>query len=210
MNGRHLISLPQYLGVLATAILPISAMAQDTYSGNQGYSSSSSASPSDKSWLPFTRSGYWGFNLGAPDYEKHCAPGFSCKDPDVGGKIYLGGQFNQWLGVELGYVNVGKLERNGGDTSAQGANLSLVGNVPLGEVFSAFAKVGTTYGWTKTEGAVAPTGKEEDFGLSYGAGLGFNISPTLQLIAEWDRHNFKFTDQKAEVDLYSVGLKFRF
>jgi OmpA-OmpF porin, OOP family len=211
MKGPHLVSAMKRFVSIAAMTLPLAAVAQGTqgYSNNQRYSTSS-GSPSDKSWLPFTHSGYWGFNLGAPDYEKNCAAGFSCKDPNVGGKIYLGGQFNQWLGAEIGYVNMGKLERNGGDTSAYGVNLSLVGTLPVNDVFSAFAKVGTTYGWTKTEGAVGPTGKADDFGLSYGAGVGFNLSPRIQLLAEWDRQSFKFVDQKADVDLYSVGLRFRF
>jgi OOP family OmpA-OmpF porin len=193
-------------------VLPLSAMAQTTsgesYS-NRGYQSSASAS-NEKSWLPFTSSGYWGFNLGTPDYEKNCQPGFSCSDPDVGGKIYTGGQFNKWLGMELGYVNFGELERNGGDTKAHGVNLSVVGTVPMGTVVSAFAKVGTTYGWTKTEGVIGRTGKADDFGLSYGAGLGFNLSAQTQLLVEWDRHNLKFADRDSDVDMYSVGLKFRF
>lgn len=200
----------------AAVLLPLGAMAQSGTSGSTSgaadntYQRSSYQNAHNKSWLPYTENGYWGFNLGAPDYEKNCTAGFNCKDPDVGGKIYIGGQFNRWLGLEAGYVNVGELERNGGDTSAHGLNVSLVGTVPFNDVFSAFAKVGTTYGWTKTEGAVGATGKRDDFGLSYGAGLGFSLSPRTQLLVEWDRHDFKFVDQRAEVDMYSVGLRFRF
>ncbi|MDE2598438.1 MAG: porin family protein [Rhodocyclaceae bacterium] len=196
MNHRHLI---KYLSLTAM-LAPLAGFAQ-TAPNNQAQG---------KSWLPYTYNGYWGVNLGAPDYEKHCAAGFGCNDPDVGGKIYIGGQFNQWLGAEIGYINVGKFDRNGGDTTAQGVNISLVGTVPVNNVFSVFGKVGTTYGWTKTEGAIAPTGKKDDFGLSYGAGLGFNLSPQTQLLVEWDRHNFKFVDDRADVDMYSVGLKVRF
>lgn len=197
----------------AAVLMPLGAMAQsDTSDGasNSTYQRSAYKNKYNKSWLPYTENGYWGFNLGAPDYEKNCTAGFSCKDPDVGGKIYVGGQFNRWLGLEVGYVNVGELRRNGGDTSAQGLNLSLVGSVPFNETFSAFAKVGTTYGWTRTKGDVGDTGKKDDFGLSYGAGLGFKLSPQTQLLVEWDRHDFKFADQRAEVDMYSVGLRFHF
>lgn len=197
----------------AAVLLPLGAMAQsDTSKGaaNTTYQRSAYNNKYNKSWLPYTENGYWGFNLGAPDYEKNCTAGFSCKDPNVGGKIYVGGQFNRWLGLELGYVNVGELRRNGGDTSAQGLNLSLVGSVPFNDVFSAFAKVGTTYGWTRTKGDVGETGKKDDFGLSYGAGLGFKLSQQTQLLVEWDRHDFKFADQRAEVDMYSVGLRFNF
>lgn len=216
MNRDFCLKQARRAGCIVAALLPLGALAQTGASGNMSgassdpYQRSAYRDSSDKSWLPYTQNGYWGFNLGVPDYEKNCTAGFSCKDPDVGGKIYIGGQFNRWLGLEVGYVNVGELKRNGGDTSAQGVNLSLVGSVPINDVFSAFAKVGTTYGWTKTRGDVGDTGKKDDFGLSYGAGLGFNLTPRTQLLVEWDRHDFKFVDQRAEVDLYSVGLRFRF
>lgn len=211
MNTRRLVPLSKRVGLVAILAMPLVAVAQNSNSGSgNSRSYSDSSNMNDKSYLPFTHSGYWGINLGASDYEQHCTPGFACNNPDIGGKIYVGGKFNKWLGAEVGYVNVGKLERNGGDTSAQGINLSLVGTLPLNKAFSAFAKVGTTYGWTKTEGNVGATGKKDDFGLSYGAGVGYNVTETMQVVAEWDRHNFEFADEDAKVDMYSVGLKMRF
>lgn len=208
MNYRSLSPLV----LLAVAAMPLAASAQDSSYDNSRTRDNTYNSDADnsRSWLPYTRSGYWGINLGQPDFQKNCTPGFNCDDSNIGGKIYTGGQFNKWLGAEIGYVNFGKLERNGGDTKAQGVNLSLVGTVPLGDVFSVFGKVGTTYSWTKTDGVVGPTGKENGFGLSYGAGVGFNLSPRSQLLAEWEKHRMQFADQDADVNLYTVGLKFRF
>lgn len=188
---------------------PLSATAQSNGSSN----TVSADSDSDYSWIPYTRKGYWGINVGRPSYDDAlCTPGFSCEDPSLGGKIYVGGQFNDWLGVEIGYVNLGSMERNGGNTKAQGINMGLVGTLPLNNSFSMFAKVGTTYSWTDVSADVGGEGKEEGFGLSYGAGLAFNLSPRTQLLAEWGRHEIQFADQKdgEDVDLYSVGVKFRF
>jgi hypothetical protein len=213
MNRYHLGLLRRPALIAFAALVPLSAFSQTSSNYDSARSADNSYNrnaDSSRSWLPYTHGGYWGFNLGTPDYEKNCASGFTCDDPSVGGKIYTGGQINKWLGAELGYINFGKLERNGGDTKAQGINLSLVGTIPVGEVFSVFGKVGTTYGWTKTDAAVGATGNENGFGLSYGAGLGFNLNPRTQLVAEWDKHEFKFADRRADADLYSVGLKFRF
>lgn len=195
-SARHLLRW----AALLLAFGPLWAFAQ--------MNTSQDSSPGGSSWMPYNR--YWGFNLGAPDYDKDCTPGFTCDDPDVGGKIYVGGQFNKWLGIEAGYVNFGAMDRNGGETKAQGINASLVGSLPLAEAFRVFGKVGTTYGWTKASGTVGPTGNDDGFGLSFGAGLGYEFNKTTEMIVEWDKHDFNFEGGDADVVMYSVGLKFRF
>lgn len=217
MNRAMHIQTIKLFGAAALA-LPLAAMAQTETTGssstssttNSGYQQSAYETPRDRWWQLYAESGYWGFNLGAPKYDKSCADGFKCDDPSVGGKIYVGGKFNHWLGMELGYANFGKMDRSGGQTKSQGVNLSLVGTLPLSETFKAFGKVGTTYGWTDIDADVGRTGDDKGFGLSYGAGLGYDISPTTQVVVEWDRHDFNYVGGDAAVDMYSVGMKFRF
>lgn len=169
----------------------------------------------DYSLLPYTRRGYVGLNLGQSDYsELSCgAGGFSCDDKDVGGTVYTGGMFNDWLGVELGYLHMGKVDRSGGRAEAQGLNVSLVGRLPL-QQFNLFAKGGTTYGRTKVSAnalALVPTGKDSGWGASYGAGVGLDVTPTTSVVLEWARHDFHFAGNgKQEVDLTSLGVKYRF
>jgi OmpA-OmpF porin, OOP family len=213
--NRAIHTKPISISCIAALFLPLAAMAQtggsttsDSY--NSGYRSSAYDTSRNRSWLPYTENGYWGFNLGAPKYDKSCASGFECDDPSVGGKLYLGGQFNQWLGMEVGYAHFGKMDRSGGETESQGINLSLVGTLPLSEAFKAFGKVGTTYGWTDISADTGRTGSDNGFGLSYGAGLGYDINPKTQVVVEWDRHDFNYVGGDAGVDMYSVGMKFRF
>ena len=62
---------------------------------------------------------------------------------------------NFW-GVELGYLNMGRIARGGGETRAQGLNLSLVGQSAGGAVAAACsARSGTTYGRTETSALAA-------------------------------------------------------
>jgi OmpA-OmpF porin, OOP family len=172
------------------------------------------ASNDGYSWLPGTRRGYVGINLGRSNYGTPCGSGgFGCDDPSVAGKIYSGGLFNDYLGMELGYVHMGRADRAGGRTDAQGLNASLVGRVPFG-AFHAFAKGGVTYGRTHVSAAGAaglPTGTGSGWGASYGAGVGWDFSRTSGLVLEWERHDFRFRGLgKRDGDMTTLGYVHRF
>ena len=71
---------------------------------------------------------------------------------------------NYW-GVEVGYLDLGRIAREGGKTRAQGLNLSLVGKAPLASSFGVFGRLGTTYGRTETSPpAAAPSPPEPNTG----------------------------------------------
>ena len=73
---------------------------------------------------------------------------------------------------------MGKAVRAGGNTWARGLNLSVIGNLPIGDRFSVFGRVGGTDGWTKTESNTSSlqSGKDRGVGLAYGLGINFNLS----------------------------------
>ena len=130
---------PLALAALTAAALPAAAQ---------------SSNASGSSMMPGMSRGYMGINLGKSDFRAGCGTGaFGCEDSDTAGSIYFGSMFRDNLGAELGYVNMGRVSRGGGDTKAHGLNLSLVGKAPLTPAFSLLGKVGTTYGRTRTSGA---------------------------------------------------------
>jgi OOP family OmpA-OmpF porin len=172
------------------------------------------ASNDGYSWLPGTRGGYVGINLGRSEYGLSCGSGnFGCDEARVAGKITTGGMFNDFLGMELGYLHMGRADRAGGRTDAQGLNASLVGRVPFG-AFNAFAKGGATYGRTHVSAnglAGVPTGTGSGWGKSYGAGVGYDFNRTSGIVLEWERHDFRFRGLgKREVDSTTVGYMHRF
>jgi OOP family OmpA-OmpF porin len=164
------------------------------------------------SWVPYTTSGYVGLNVGKSEYKLPCSAGFSCDDPESF-HLYTGGNVNEWLGAEIGYLYMGKADRQGGSTRGHGINISLVGTVPAGPV-KVFGKVGTTYGRTTVSASSAanePVGDEDGFGLSYGAGVQYDFTPQWALVGQWDRHHMKFAGRDREnVDALSVGVKYKF
>lgn len=162
--------------------------------------------------VPGTTAGYAGANLGWSRWSTPCVGGFACDSNSLAGKIYTGGMFTNTFGAELGYIHMGSVDRGGGKDRAHGINLSLVGNLPF-EQFNAFAKVGTTYGFTRTNyaaGSGLASGSRDGFGLSYGLGLGMNLTSTTQLVAEWERHNFRFRSGRDSVHMFSIGARFLF
>jgi OOP family OmpA-OmpF porin len=201
-----------YLGAVGAIALAAStfAHAQGTDSTYGRWDDSSSSRPS--SWIPMTSHGYLGLSLGESNYDLNCAAGFSCDEKDVGGKLYVGGQFNRIFGVELAYVHLGQADANGGSTKVQLANLSLVGNVPIGEQFSVYGKVGGFYGWTDidTTAPGAATGEENDLGVSYGAGVQFDLNRNWAVTGDWDHYRVDYVDRQDDVQLWSVGVRYKF
>lgn len=166
-----------------------------------------------QSLIPLTSYGYVGLSLGQATYDLNCVGGFSCDDTDeIAGKLYTGGKINRMLGLELAYVYLGKADANGGSTEAQLANLSLVGNIPIGERFNVYGKVGTFYGWTDVD-ATAPgaaSGEENDFGWSYGLGVQYDIARNWAVTGDWDHYRVDFTDRADDVQMWSVGVLYKF
>lgn len=192
------------LAALALAALASAAGAQTTsaYDANRS------------SWLPYTRNGYVGFNIGSPRYDTPCGVGFGCDNPNTSYNLYLGGYFNPYVGAEIGYLHMGDASRGGGTQRAQGLNLSLVGRVPIGQMFSLFGKIGTTYGRTTTDASPASglvAGSESGWGGAYALGATMDFSNNWGVVLEWQRHRFHFAgDRQDDVRTVNLGVRYRF
>lgn len=155
-----------------------------------------------------------GLNVGRSDYGLGCGALPGCEDSDRYLRLYGQSMVNEYWGAEVGVLDMGRIDLGSGNTRAQGVNLSVVGRVPLGEMFSAFGKVGTTFGHTSTSssaGSGLRGGSENGFGLSYGAGLSWHITPRVSAVVEWDSHDFKFANgERDPVRATSLGLQFRY
>jgi OOP family OmpA-OmpF porin len=129
---------------------------------------------------------------------------------DVGYKFYGTYMFNNYFGLEGGYVDFGAP-----DTDVSGSNLSieatgwngyLIANLPLGNTFDLFAKAGAVK-WDADsfiDGIAVDSDDGSDLALSGGARL--NIG-SLGIRAEIDWYDIADTDKAW---MASVGLEFRF
>lgn len=173
----------------------------------------------DSAWsrsiIPAQGRGYVGLSLGRSRYSAPCgATSFNCDSTDHSVQISAGNMLGNFWGVELGYIDMGRIGRGGGTTRAQGLNLSFVGKAPVWQSVGVFGKIGTTYGRTETSAATGSglaTGSERGFGLSYGAGVSYDFSPRLSATLGWESHDFRFAGGGRDpVRATSLGLQYRY
>ena len=191
------------------ALTAAAACAQSTPSRNSGF-----WHEDGNTFLPYTRGGYVGVNLGQSDYQTDCGVGnYACDKPKIAGKLYVGGMFSPYVGVELGYLHMGRADRAGGRTQAQGGNVSLVGRIPI-NAFHVFAKAGGTWGRTNVSSNAlsgVPSGRDSGWGGSYGVGAGYELGRSTAIVVEWENHDFHFAGTGREgVKAVSIGLMQRF
>jgi OOP family OmpA-OmpF porin len=140
---------------------------------------------------------------------------------DTGFKVFGGVQFNRNLALEAGYFDLGKPGYTATTTPVgtvdarfrlNGANLDLVGMLPLGTQLSALMRVGVVAGRTRatfvTTGpvALADVSQRRTNG-KLGLGLQYSLGTSLLLRAEVER--YRFNDGvvgHVNVNHLSVGL----
>lgn len=203
-------ALPVLVCVSAAACIAGSALAQAPAAGAMGPGASS-----ERLIVPSQGRSYVGINLGRSRYSVPCGPtALHCDRSDSAVQISGGSMLGNFWGVELAYLDMGRIDRGGGSTRAQGLNLSLVGKAPLWQSVGVFGKLGTTYGRTETSavaGSGLATGSERGFGLSYGAGVSYDFTPRLSATLGWASHDFRFAGRGREaVRATSLGLQYKY
>jgi OOP family OmpA-OmpF porin len=157
--------------------------------------------------------GYMGISAGESKFRTECSSLFDCDRKDTGWKVYAGGRMNEIIGIEVGYTDFGRIRALGGETDAWAVPITVTAGIPIGERFSVFGKAGGLYGRTDVDagpGTLFDTGHKSGWGWTYGVGAGFNITPTLQLRADWDRYKLDFIGGRRDVDMATAGLALRF
>ncbi|HWH81760.1 MAG TPA: OmpA family protein [Burkholderiaceae bacterium] len=123
---------------------------------------------------------------------------------DTAYKIFGGWQFNRHFALEAGYFNLGKFGFTSTTTPAgtltgqiklRGVNLDLVGTLPLGERWSAQARVGAqsanardTFSGTGAVSVLNPNPSKRETNYKFGAGLQYELSRSLLVRADVERY----------------------
>ncbi|WP_127996180.1 outer membrane beta-barrel protein [Piscinibacter defluvii] len=147
-----------------------------------------------------------GGSIGESHWKGDDVGGVATDRKDTSYKLYGGYGFTPNLGVELGYANFGKFSSGAGSVKADGLYLDGVGTLPLGAGFSALGRVGVFNG--KLDSSLA--GSDRGTNVKVGAGLQYDFDKNTALRAEWERYRFDALDTKANTDLYSIGVNYRF
>ncbi|MBC7623678.1 MAG: OmpA family protein [Aeromicrobium sp.] len=148
-------------------------------------------------------------------------------DRESGYKIFGGYQMNRHLAVEAGYFDLGRFGFNAitqplgsltGEIKIRGANLDLVGVIPLTEKFSVFGRVGVaraeardTFTGSGLVRVLNPNPSKTDTNGKYGLGLQYAFTESFGLRAEVERYRIDdAVGNKGDIDLASLGLVYRF
>ncbi|WP_332879698.1 OmpA family protein [Massilia sp. S19_KUP03_FR1] len=151
---------------------------------------------------------------------------FATDERELAFKLLLGKQLNQYFALEAGYFDLGKFgfaattSGNGslrGEAGFRGANLDLVGQLPLSQRLSLLARVGAQYARTTTHfsgnrlaGVTNPNPRENKTNAKAGLGLEYKLSEALALRGEVERYRISdAVGNRGDVDLLSLSLVYK-
>ena len=146
---------------------------------------------------------------------------------DTAYKLFLGRQFNPYLGLEAGYFDLGRSRFTSttvpagslnGEVKVQGLNLDLVGTLPVSERFAVLGRAGVQYARTNDffagSGAISvprPNASRRDTNGKVGLGLQYAFSPGFMLRGEVERYRVNDgVDHHGNVNVASLSLVFPF
>jgi len=148
----------------------------------------------------------------------------SVDETDTAWKIFAGYQYNKYLGVELGYVDLGEVDIDAVITAptaatlkinaeTQAAALSVIASLPIGDKFNVFGRVGAFYWDVEAEaaavvGGVVSKASADDDGIDllFGAGAKYDFTKNVGVRVEWERYDVDGDD----IDLISGSLLYSF
>jgi OOP family OmpA-OmpF porin len=151
---------------------------------------------------------------------------FTTDERDIGYKLFVGRQLNQYFAVEAGYFDLGKFNfaaassGNGtlrGEAGFRGVNLDLVGQLPLSQRLSLLGRAGMQYTKTSTHfsgnrltAMTNPDPSERKLNPKVGLGLEYKFSEALALRGEVERYRMSdAVGNRGDVDLVSVSLVYK-
>ncbi len=140
-------------------------------------------------------------------------------------RIFLGYQFNRFVGVEAGFFNLGKFSYRAttnpsgslaGETKIQGGGLDLVGTLPLSDSWSMLGRVGGQYAKTRNifsnTGTPAPLTYDprpssRQFNHKAGVGLQYAFTPNFLMRGEAEQYRIRDAiGGHDRVQVYSLSL----
>lgn len=151
---------------------------------------------------------------------------FSTDERSTGGKLFAGKHLNKYFAVEFAYFDLGKFGFKSttsgggvlnGDVGFRGGSLDLIGELPLSQRISVFARGGMNYAAAKAHftgnrlfAATNPEPRERKLNAKAGLGLEYKFSEALAVRAEVERYRVNdAVGNRGDVDLASVSLVYK-
>jgi opacity protein-like surface antigen len=120
-------------------------------------------------------------------------------------KAVIGGQFNDWFGVEGSWVDFKRVIGGGDRFESDGKGLAAVFSMPVGATSSAFLKAGQFW-WESDSSLGGALGASKGNDPFWGGGLKFGFTDHLAL--RLDAERYEVAD--ANLNTFTVGLEYKF
>lgn len=178
------------------------------------------STPATAGFFDFTLAPYLGASAGQATSDISCPAGTNCDDSDLAWKIYGGLEMNEYISMEVGYVDLGEVGYSGAKTGTRETNgmaIQLVGTYALNPSFTLIGRGGMNILNTEVNGTIAGTANgntgDTDVGWSLGLGAQYNFTKSVGVRMEWERY-FELGDpdstKEADIDLVSAGVVYKF
>jgi OOP family OmpA-OmpF porin len=180
--------------------------------------------------LPFAASAaqeltpwYVGGGLGVNNYKPNCdqkTMKVCGEDDPYAWDVFGGYLFNEYIGIELGYRDLGRAEwtdysNKSNDVGARGMSLGFVGFYPLADKWSLSAEAGA-FNYLISNKKEYNTEYYSDSSIApyLGAGIGYNFTDNLKLQAKYRRYENldeeKWNTLSMESNYWGLELSYRF
>jgi len=174
--------------------------------------------------LPFAahaEGGYIGADVGHADVKVSSDYYGSTTKGHTAYKLYGGYDFNQYFGLEAGYVDFGKIDMGYIDESLQAKSQAIyfaaVGTLPLNDQFSLYAKAGISANrvkvdWSFYDGSGSGSYTKNNTSALLGLGAAYHFSKNLSVVAEYDDFGKieKEDGAHAKANIASLGIRYNF
>jgi OmpA-OmpF porin, OOP family len=171
---------------------------------------------------------YLGGAVGASRFKDGCdnVP-VSCDRTDTAWKAFAGYQFTRYIGIEGGYVDMGKITADGvtggvfvdANAKVRGVELVGVGTYPINDKFAVYGKLGAIRSRVSVSATgvvpgfastVSQSSRSTDF--TFGVGARYFLTPNLGARVEWQRYQNVGNSSIGtdDIDVLSLGLLYAF
>lgn len=174
-------------------------------------------------FFDFTLAPFIGASAGQSNADISCPAGTSCDDSDFAWKLYGGLEVNEYISMEVGYIDLGEVDFSGAKTgtrSTDGWMLQFVGSYAINPSISLIGRGGLNILNTNVNGTIAGTANnnagDNDIVWSLGLGAQYNLTKAVGLRVEWERYFETGSSStnggtgSSDVDLISAGVVFKF
>ena len=162
---------------------------------------------------------YIGIAFGQSKFKDACsglAPGVSCDETGTAWKFFGGYNFNQNLGVEIAFTDLGEAKATSalGDATIKATTWEIdgIGSWPVMAALALYGKLGL-YSATKEVSGLGLSAKDTNASVTYGLGVRYDMNKNLAARAEWQRYDKvggNDTGDKTNIDMWNIGVLWKF